>query len=220
MAFHEVQFPPSISQGAVGGVRFSTTIIGLSSGFEHRNINWSKRRGEWDVSHGLKTDEQIEQLIAFFHACHGKAYGFRFKDWADYRVPLWRNTPGDLAADGFGIPVMFTTDGVTNHFQITKAYTDGVATYSRQIQKPVSGSVQVLNNGVQIFSPVDWTVDTTTGIITLSSAIAATTGHTIAVACEYDVPCRFDTDDMKVAVNMVDNFAWSAIPVIEIRDIV
>ena len=51
-AFHEVQFPTSISMGAVGGPRFSTTITTLSGGTEQRNINWKQSRGEWDVSCG------------------------------------------------------------------------------------------------------------------------------------------------------------------------
>jgi uncharacterized protein (TIGR02217 family) len=212
VAFHDVQFPPSISQGAVGGPRFSTTVTTLSSGSEQRNINWQKSRGEWDVSHGLKTEQQVDQLLAFFHARNGKAYGFRFKDWSDYRLPRWQDVPGDLEP----IPVMFTTDGATAVIQITKVYGDTAGFYVRPITKPVAGTVQMLHNGVQTF---DFTVDNTTGLITLGSAIALTTGHTIAVVCEFDVPCRFDVDDMKLTTTMVDNFSWQSIPVVETREI-
>jgi uncharacterized protein (TIGR02217 family) len=214
-SFHETQFPAGISQGAVGGPRFSTTILALSSGDEQRNINWARRRGEWDVATGLRTQEQIEALLDFFHARAGMAYGFRFKDWGDYRVPRWRDTPGDM----FGLPVWFTTDGTTSVFQLTKIYTDGGHSYTRLIQKPVAGTLRLLNNGVQIFSPGDWTVDTTTGLVTLSSALTATSGHQIAGACEFDVPCRFDTDDCKITVTTSENYAWQPIPVVEIRDI-
>jgi len=66
-AFHETaRFPTSISMGAVGGPRFSTTITTLSGGTEQRNINWKQARGEWDVSHGLKTEQQVDELLAFF----------------------------------------------------------------------------------------------------------------------------------------------------------
>jgi len=215
ISFHEVQFPVGISQGAVGGPRFSTSIISLSSGSEHRNINWMKSRGEWDVSHGLRTQEQVEQLLDFFHARFGKAYGFRFKDWSDYRLPRWRTFPGDM----FGLPVFLTTDGTTRTFQRTKAYGDVGATYIRPITKPVAGTVQLLNNSVPMTLGPNFTVDTTTGIVTLSSTVAATTGHVIAGACEFDVPCRFDTDDMKITTTTTENFGWSSIPVVEIRDI-
>lgn len=216
MSFVEVQFPPSISMGATGGPRFNTSITQLSSGTEQRNINWTHARGEWDVSHGLKTDAQINELIDFFNARQGKAYGFRFKDWSDYRLPRWIETPGDLDA----IPVLFTTNGATRTFQLTKAYGSGSVTYVRPITKPTVGSLQLLNNGVQMTPVTDFAVDTTTGIVTLSTAIAATTGHLIAGSCEFDVPVRFDTDDMKITVTMVDNYSWNAIPIVEIRDIV
>jgi uncharacterized protein (TIGR02217 family) len=215
MAFHEVQFPPSVSQGAVGGPRFSTTVLQLTSGYEQRNRNWGRSRGEWDVSHGLKTQSDIEALIDFFVARNGKAFPFRFKDWGDYRVPRWRSTPGDL----FALPVFFTTDGSTSTFQLTKVYSDSAGSYTRLIQKPVSGTLQLLNNGVNIFSPTDWTCDYTTGIVTLSGAIAGTTGHTIAGCCEFDVPARFDTDDMKISTITTDNYSWQSIPVVEVREI-
>jgi uncharacterized protein (TIGR02217 family) len=211
-AFHDVLFPPSISMGAVGGPRFSTTVTTLSGGTEQRNINWAQARGEWDVSHGLKTDQQVEELLAFFHARFGKAFGFRFKDWSDYRLPRWIDVPGDLAP----IPVLFTTDGTTNIVQIVKVYSDLAGFYRRPITKPVVGTVQMLDNGTQTF---DFTVDNTTGIITLGSTLAHTTGHQVAVVCEFNVPCRFDTDDMKLTTTMVDNFSWASIPVVETREI-
>lgn len=214
-AFHEVQFPPSVSMGAIGGARFSTSIVTLSGGTEQRNINWANRRGEWDVSHGLKTVEQIEALIAFFHARFGMAYGFRFKDWSDFQLPRWRETPGDVVA----VPITFTTDGATQTFQIRKPYGDAGNTYYRPIYKPIAATVRVLANGVEVFSPASWTVVAATGIITLGSALYTTTGTTIAVVCEFDTPARFDTDDLKVTVTMVDNYSWGAIPVIETREI-
>jgi uncharacterized protein (TIGR02217 family) len=212
--FHEVQFPPSISQGAVGGMRFNTSIIALSSGAEHRNVNWSKSRGTWDVKHGLKTQEDIEALIDFFAARNGKAYAFRFKDWGDYRVPRWRDTPGDM----FPIPVFFTTNAVTRTFQIVKVYSDAAASYTRVIQKPVAGTLQLLKDGLPWLS--GWSVDTTTGIVTITDAsVYGASGHVIAGACEFDVPARFDTDDMQVTTTTSEIFAWESIPVVETRDI-
>lgn len=220
ISFDEVQFPPSISQGAVGGMRFSTTIIALSSGAEHRNVNWGKSRGKWDVKHGLKTQTQIELLIDFFAARFGRAYGFRFKDWIDYRVPRWEYVPGDL----FGIPIMFTTDGTTQNFQIVKIYGDGTRVYARPITKPVAGTTHVLLNGTEIFEP-RWGVDTTTGIITIRDPSIWSVGPTpgppnqLAVACEFDVPVRFDVDEMQATITTTEIYSWDSIPVTEIREI-
>ena len=64
----------------------------------------------------------------------------------------------------------------------------------------------------------DFTVDTTTGIVTLGGALTATSGRLITGYCEFDTPCRFDTDDMKISVLTTENYAWSSIPIVEIRD--
>ena len=59
---------------------------GHRSGYEKRNVNWSEARGRWDVATGLKKPAQIDQLIAFLRARRGRAYGFRFKHWTDYKA--------------------------------------------------------------------------------------------------------------------------------------
>jgi uncharacterized protein (TIGR02217 family) len=54
---------------------------------EKRNVNWSEARGRWDVASGLKKQQQLGELIAFFRARKGKAYGFRFKTGRTTRRP-------------------------------------------------------------------------------------------------------------------------------------
>lgn len=208
--FHEVQFPPSISQGASGGPGFHTTILSLASGAEQRNIDWSLTRAQYDVAHGLKTQAQLNQLIAFFYARRGRAYGFRFKDWTDFRLPNWTNTPGDLDP----LPTLFTTDGTTATFQLQKVYFDAAGSFIRPIRKPVAGTLKLYDNGTLTAA---YTVDTTTGIVTLNSSLSTTTGHVITGSCEFDVPVRFDTDDLKATINDYDNFSWGQIPLIELR---
>jgi uncharacterized protein (TIGR02217 family) len=95
-SFDEVQFPPRISAGAQGGPAFSTTVLTLDSGMEHRNINWSRERPTYDISTGLKDADDGREYLKFFYARRGKAIGFRFKDWSDFRLPFWIDTPGDL----------------------------------------------------------------------------------------------------------------------------
>jgi len=227
--FHEIQFPPFISYGASGGPGFNTTVLPLSSGFERRNINWSIARAEYDVAHGLKTQQELDLLIAFFRARFGKAYGFRFKDWSDYKLPNYINVPGDLDA----LPTLFTTVGLGggNHsvFQLTKVYGDAVNPQVRIIKKPFSPGVDfagansparplaLLNNGSPMTNPTDFVVDCTTGLVTLSAALSATTGHLITGGCDFMVPCRFDIDAMKVSITEYNNLTWGQIPIIEVR---
>ncbi|MBY0355033.1 MAG: DUF2460 domain-containing protein, partial [Rickettsiales bacterium] len=75
MSFVEIQFPADISYGSSGGPTFSTDVIEAFSGFEQRNINWSAARARYNVAHGVKTQSQLDELIAFFRARQGKAIG-------------------------------------------------------------------------------------------------------------------------------------------------
>ena len=213
-SFHEVQFPVGISYGAVGGPQFHTTVLSLQSGYEQRNIDWAKSRAMYDVAQNLKSQGELDQLVKFFVARQGRAYGFRFKDWTDYRMPFYKQAPGDTDP----IPLQLTTNGTLSTFQLTKFYVDAAGfSYSRIINKPVAGTLVVYVNGVPANPATDFTVDTTTGIVTLSAALAATTGSLITASCQFDVPVRFDTDEMKVTLENYNNLNWGSITLVELR---
>ncbi len=198
MSFHEVRFPPDIAYGASGGPAYSTSVVQTASGYEQRNMNWSAARGKWDVSSGLKNVSQLETLIAFFRARKGKAHGFRFKDWTDHAVTVQQIGLGD---------------DETNTFQLVKKYASGTGSETRTITKPVSGTVVVYANGAKQTTGVS--VDTTTGVVTFSTAPAQ--GVVITADFEFDVPVRFDVDEMDVSIENFHLHEWSDIPIIEIR---
>lgn len=198
MAFVEVQFPPDISYGSSGGPEYTTDIVISQSGHEQRNIQWSQARARYNVAHGVKTADQLEALIAFFRARKGRAYGFRFKDWTDYR--------GSEQTIGTG-------DGVATSFQLVKAYSSGLVGEARPIRKPVSGTVQVRKAGVLQTSGVS--VDTTTGIVSFSTPPAS--GQLITASFEFDVPVRFDTDRLSATLEAYGIHSWLDIPLLEVR---
>jgi uncharacterized protein (TIGR02217 family) len=197
-AFHEVRFPPAISYGATGGPGYLTTIVATASGHEHRNSNWAAARGKWDVASGLKDRAHVAELIAFFRARRGRAYGFRFKDWTDYQ---------GLAQ------VLGTGNGSLKTFQLVKNYVSGGVTESRIIAKPVAGTVKIYRNGVLVTSGVS--TDTTTGLVTFTTAPGA--GVIVTADYEFDVPVRFDTDQMNVTIETYDLGTWAQVPIVEIR---
>lgn len=196
--FHEVQFPPKIAYGASGGAEFNTSITTTFAGFEQRNVNWQKSRGRWDVSTGLKTKTDMDVLQAFFRARFGKAYGFRFKDWSDYQAV------GQTLGTG---------NGTVTIFQLVKLYTSGAYSYSREIKKPVSGTVKIYLNAVLQVS--GYSVDHTTGIVTFTAAPGA--GVIVSADFDFDVPVRFDTDALAVRADGPGIFVWDAIPIVELR---
>ncbi len=196
--FHEVQFPADISYGAAGGPGYSTTVVTTISGHERRNANWSASRGKWNVAHGLKKREQVAALISFFRARKGRAYGFRFKDWTDYQA--------------FAQPIG-TGDGVATEFQLAKSYASGAETEMRVIAKPVAGTVKIYRDGVEAMS--GWTVDTATGIVTFG--VAPAVDIQITADFEFDVPARFDTDQMDITIETYQLGSWGQIAIVEIR---
>ncbi len=109
MTFHEIQFPPDIAYGATGGPEYATTVVAMASGFEQRNANWSAARLKWNVASGLKHQAQLNTLIAFFRARKGRAYGFRFKDWTDYRASAQTLGAGDEGLFSLSKPTVSAT---------------------------------------------------------------------------------------------------------------
>ena len=207
MAFDEVQFPTNISRGARGGPRRKTQIAALASGDEERNASWLNSRRQYDVAYGVRKADDLATVVAFFEARNGMLYGFRFKDWSDYKSCAPAATPA--ATD----QTLGTGNAVQATFQLRKAYTSGARTYQRSITKPVSGSVLVsLDNVNQL---AGWTVNTTTGIVTFAAPPGA--GVVVKAGFEFDVPVRFDTDMLDVTLDFERLGSITSIPLIEVR---
>jgi uncharacterized protein (TIGR02217 family) len=198
MEFVETRFPTDISYGSSGGPEYATDIVVSQSGHEQRNINWVEARARYDVAHGVKSKTQLSTLIAFFRARKGRAYGFRFKDWSDY------SAIGQLIALG---------DGAQNTFQLIKTYISDSITETRNITKPVSGTVSIYLDGVVQTTGVS--IDDTSGQITF--VIAPPVGSSISADFEFDVPVRFDTDRLSAELDAYGVHSWQNIPLIEVR---
>nr|BDD45283.1 glycoside hydrolase family 24 [bacterium] len=200
MTFAEIQFPSDISYGAAGGPAYSTDVVETFGGYEQRNINWADARGKWNVAHGVKTLQQLDELIAFFRARQGKAIGFRFKDWSDYKV--------EGATIGTG-------DGTTTTFQLKKQYISGADTAEREIKKPIQGTISVYIDGSPLEITTEYTVNYTTGEISILTP--PSNGEIITADFEFDVPVRFDTDALSISLDNFEIGSWSNIPIVEIR---
>lgn len=205
MAFHETRFPVSLSFGATGGPERRTEVVELGNGFEERNTPWSQSRRRYDAGMGARSLDDLAEAIAFFEAREARLHSFRWKDWADYKSCLpSHGVSFDDQSIGLG-------DDATTAFQLVKTY--GSAT--RMIQKPVEGTVQVAVNNVPQQEGVDWTVDVTTGIVTLTRAPIE--GAQVTAGFEFDVPVRFDTDRITASVASFHAGELPDIPVVEVR---
>ena len=205
--FHEIRFPDDISRGARGGPERRTTIIELASGDEERNAAWANSRRRYDVSYGIRRADELAKVVAFFEARNGMLYGFRFKDWSDYKSCLPSELPSS-ADQHIGNGASGRTQ-----WQLRKRYTSSLWGVYRDITKPVAGTVLVEVNGTPMAS--GWSVDETTGILTFATAPAD--GATIRAGFEFDVPVRFDTDTLDVTLDFERLGTITSIPLIEVR---
>lgn len=207
-SFHNVRLDEDVEKGAQGGPGFKTSILPLSSGFEKRNIDWERSRGEWDLSYGMDEKSNQEVVLSFFYARQGRAYGFRFKDWTDYHIGVdTTDTPQEIAEG----------DASVVKFQTYRRYVSGAFTFNRPITRLVTGTVRVFLDGVEKTEGVDWTVDLDTGVITF--AVAPGMSVSVGVICEFDVPVRFDIDQLDLLAVRDDVFSFPEVPLIELKEV-
>ncbi len=209
MNFHEVRFPANLSFGSVGGPERRTEIVTLANGHEERNSPWAHARRRYDAGVGMRSLDDIETLVAFFEARRGQLYGFRWKDWSDYK------SCAPSATIGFEDQVLGTGDGAQTAFQIVKTYASGPASYTRPITKPVKGSIQVGVARTQVTESVHFDVDYTTGIISFHTPPGA--GAEVTAGFEFDVPVRFDADKVRTSVASFQAGDMPQVPVVEVR---
>ncbi|WP_417259019.1 TIGR02217 family protein [Celeribacter sp.] len=209
MAFHDVRFPANLSFGSVGGPERRTDVVTLANGFEERNTPWAHSRRRYDAGLGMRSLDDIETLIAFFEARQGQMFGFRWKDWSDFK------SCAASAAVAYDDQEIAKGDGETLTYQLNKLYASGTASYRRPIIKPVFGTVVVGTGGVELQEGIHWTVDINTGLITFDSPpeedIPITAGF------EFDVPVRFDTDRIATSVASFQAGEVPNVPIVEVR---
>jgi len=204
--FHDVQFPFSVALGASGGPMRRTEIVALASGREERNSPWAQSRRRWNAAPGVKSREDISTLIDFFEARRGQLYGFRFRDPVDHAS----GEPVSALDQALG-----TGDGATTVFQLIKRYGDAGSFYDRVIQKPVAGSVRIAADSVEMTAGADFGVDMETGLITFTTPPDA--GVVLTSGFRFDVPVRFDTDQLTISLDAFDAGDIPDLPITEIR---
>lgn len=208
-SFHDIQFPARLSLGSVGGPERLTEVVTLANGHEERNTPWEHSRRRYDAGVGMRSLDDIADLIAFFEARRGRLHGFRWKDWADYKSGPPSREPS------YNDQLIATGDGETKVFALVKTYRSGTQTYARPIVKPVAASVRVGLSDDEQFETIDYTVDLERGQIEFVDAPAE--GVEVTAGYEFDVPVRFDADAIRTSIASFEAGEIPDVPVVEIR---
>lgn len=211
MAFLDVSFPTLINLGSPAAKPAYDTVVVGTGRYEQRIALQANPRRMYRVDLSFADEVEMAELVAFVSLAQGKLNSFRFKDWSDYTLG------GYVDGSGFHVdtPVEIGTgDAATTDFQIKKSYTYGASTVWRDVTKPVSGTVTVYLDSVLQSS--GYTVDYSTGVVTFSSAPGV--GVVVTVACEFDVPCRLDTDEPEFVLDTVRSGNIASISLVEVAE--
>ena len=202
--FEEVDFPIAIGAEASASPGFSTNVVTSASGHETRNANWQQARLRFDAGPGVRGDDELGLLIAFFRARRGAAVGFRFRDPFDHSSKVMTGAP--TAID----QLLGVGDGVKTRFELRKTYAQGEV---RRVTRPVAGSVRVSVGGVSQAS--GWSLGAL-GVVQFASPPA--TGAAVRAGYLFDTPVRFAED--RLDINRASFLAGEApsVPLIEIRE--
>jgi len=211
MTFHDVRFPIAIARGSTGGPERRTDVVVLGSGYEQRNTRWANSQRSYNAGYGIKTLDDLHTVIDFFEERRGQLYGFRWRDPAD-----WKSCPPE-AVPADTDQILGTGDGTTASFQLVKVYGRSYAPWSREITKPVAGSVRVSVDGIPHTEGIAFSVNTRTGIVSFLSGHVPNDGALITAGFEFDVPVRFGTDRLEVNLQGFRHGDIPSIPIVEIR---
>lgn len=209
MGFHEVRFPANLSFGSVGGPERRTDVVTLANGYEERNTPWSHSRRRYDAGVGMRSLDDVEMLISFFEARRGQLFGFRWKDWSDFK------SCKASAEVSYRDQLIAIGDGAKSIFPLVKVYRSGEASYERPVIKPVTGSVRVGIAGDEMHEGVHYETDPVRGEVSFASP--PNQDVEITAGFEFDVPVRFDTDRIQTSVASFQAGDVPNVPIVEVR---
>ena len=206
-SFCEERFPVQVAFGATGGPRRRTEIVTLGSGQEQRNQRWRHSRRRYDAGYGVHSVDALHAVLAFYEARRGPLVGFRFHDPLDNKSCL---PSAILSATDCKLG---EGDNAQTVFQLVKIYGSDDHAYARPIKKPVAGTVAIALDGTAV-PPDDFEVDVTSGAVTLSSPPGS--GAVVTAGFEFDVPVRFESDELDINLLAFEAGYIPSIPLIEV----
>lgn len=179
-----VLFPACPTYGFTVDPLILVKIVELESGFERSNRKWAQALRTYSgVPVGQRPERDIESIYYFYLAIGGMATPFRFKDYVDFKSCRLGADPTpvdqDIVSNGASPPL----------YRLAKIYEISNLSMIRYITRPIGSTVMVANESGVEQDPSLWTLDESTGFITVESGFD---GIPSSWGGEFDVYCRFD----------------------------
>ena len=173
-----------------------------ASGRVKQVFGWSAPLHEYTISHGVLDGTRREQLLAMWYVVMFTPYeGFRFRDWTDYTATQANSRCSLITGSTYQLQRVYTVHGLE---------------YVRAISKPVAGA-QIYRTRSGVVSPASASVNTATGVATISGHTA---GDTYTWVGTFDVPVTFSGDEWVQAVeSMTADGAVISAPQIKLEEI-
>jgi uncharacterized protein (TIGR02217 family) len=179
MPFIEELLPGCMDYGSTNGQGYAVEVVVDASDNTYTRMRHPYPVRRFECGFGNESyDFMLKELVDMFNRVGGMFGGFRFYDRQEFSTNNYVETPTFSDQQAVAVDILVGT------YQITRWYgspSDPLAT-RRRIRKPRAGSVVA---GIRDFAGfihqiTDFTVSTTTGIITLGSKSGAVTGITQA----------------------------------------
>jgi len=205
-AFDDVLYPLALGRDAGVSPEFSTNVIVTASGHERRNSLWSDARMNFEVGPGIRSEQELGTLIAFFRARPGAAKGFRLSDPFDFSSNGMTGQPSSTDQ------LLGVGDGNRAGYDLIKNYGDGAEPQSRRITRVRLETLTISVGGTQT---TDWVYEEG-GRITFAAAPAQ--DAEIRAGFLFDVPVRFAEDRLDVTGANFSAGEAPSVPLVEIRE--
>ncbi len=209
-AFDDVVFPLALGREAAVAPEFMTKVVSLLSGHEKRNSEWADAKLHFDVASGIRSETDLQDLIAFFRSRRGAARGFRLRDPMDFSSHGMTGNP--MPSD----PRIGIGDGETTAFALVKRYgnpqPDPDGAQVRRITRPVDDSVTIALDGALVSN---WTLQPL-GIIAFDDPPPL--GAIITAGFLFDVPVRFAADRLEANFATFAAGEFASVPLVEVKE--
>ncbi|WP_167523159.1 DUF2460 domain-containing protein [Pseudomonas denitrificans (nom. rej.)] len=163
--FLEERLAENIDYGSGFGAGFAVTPITTAGGDEYRPLKHPFIKARMTIEFERQTNFIISEIVDLNNRAGGPTRGFRVMHPADYSTKNYREPP-----TAFDQPMVLVNPTVPGVYQLMRWYGDSsdASCIRRRIRKPVAGTVQVGVHGA-VFPAAQWTVDNTTGIVTMAA---------------------------------------------------